>query len=284
MPKKMMKKSGARKGYRGKRNYRKKLAIGRAIANYNADTFKTTSTWIADVKTVSTDGGLTNYLYFDACALTGFASLANSQQFFLYKKIFDQYRVTGVTMSWKPKITQLTGLDTTTVPELTPNFDNIIWSAFDQDSPVPSSEKNIQVNRSCRRHKFTSAFKRSFRYKYPNGTWLDTSTNYQADAQGNVNPAIKMTGLYAHYGFYAQNIPAPMGAAPVNVGQVQITYHLVFRGQSFNNVGYDPEVDVVVIGANEPPMRPLSDVTKHTTIQTVTVTGLTNQNTDPITH
>lgn len=258
---------------RRQRNRKMKLMKGARLANYNAQGYKTTATWVADIK--STPNGLTNYVYFDACALEGVANVMKTNQHLLFRKIFDQYRVTGVTMKFIPRVTTLTQ-EALVDPAITPGYQGEVFSCFDIDSPIPSNLVGIQAHRSTRRHKITSKITRSFRYRYPNGMWLDSSTDYQSATLTNV----KQQGLYAHFGLYAEQWPVDSAnEVPLPVGRVEITYHIVYRGQAVTNLGIDETKGAVVITENEQPQKTPSDVVVWSAPQNVTITGLVNEST-----
>lgn len=240
-------------------------------SNYNANTYKTTCHWIADV---APKQGLllTNYLYFDACAHGTAAAIEKTAEHTLYRKIFDQYRITGVKMTWKPKVNVASASEV--AGGALNDFQGVVYSSYDVDSEIPSSIINLQTRRSTRQHRIFKAFSRTFKYKYPNGMWLDTNVDY------TTNPSTpRELGWLAHFGIYGEDLPELSGAITDKaLGTVEITYSVVYRGQTITNAGYDADKDIVVLGNNEVPSKAQSDIVPHSGYQSVTVTGLANLN------
>lgn len=246
--KKGMKKTAPRRQYRRKAG---KARVGRAIANKNSNTFKTTCKWNA---TSTLTGGVTvdNYVYIDACALQGVASVPQTREYSVYSKLFDQYRVTGVTLKVVPRATTSdVVLEASTPVDASNQF---VYSAFDIDSPIPSSILAIQTMRSCRKHSTLKPIVRTFKYKYGDNSWLDTATDYGSGAPVS-NWLSK--GLYAHFGLYGENMYANTSTPWATI---EILYHVVFRGQRLVNVSQD-ESGQIVLGNPEAEMKVPSSLT-----------------------
>lgn len=245
--KKGMKKTAPRRQYRRKGA---KARIARAVKNVNANTFKTTCRWNADVG-VTSGVTVSNYVYFDASALQGYARIGLTREYAIYSKLFDQFRVTGVTMRVVPRSNTQDLIIASTTP-VTENG-SYVFSAFDVDSVIPSNLNAIQTMRSARKHSILKPFTRVFRYKYGDSSWLDTATDYSS---GTPLSNWLAKGLYAHFGFYSENLNLRTDQPWATV---EIQWHIVFRGQRLVNVSQD-ESGQIVLGNPEAEMKPLTEV------------------------
>lgn len=249
MPKTMKKQAQGRVPRAPRRFQKTRLA--KSVANTNSNTFKTTCKWNA---TSTLTSGITvgNYVYIDSCALQGVAAVAQTREFSVYSKLFDQYRVTGVTMRIVPRAStsDVTLSASTPVDE----SNQFVYSAFDVDSPIPSSILAIQTMRSCRKHSTLKPIVRTFKYKYGDNSWLDTATDYSS---GTPVSNWLSKGLYAHFGIYGENVYANMSTPWATI---ELLYHVVFRGQRLVNVSQD-EAGQVLLGNPEAEMKPPSSLT-----------------------
>jgi len=243
---------GAKKGMRkGRKMLRKK-----AISNMNANTFSTACRWNAGTIAMTGTGPVANYIYGSGSALSGVWSVKQTREFAVYSKIFDQYRVTGVTLRYYPR-GNVESISEANVQNASAGFPSsqYIFSSFDIDSPLPSNINAIQTLRSTRKHNLLKSWTRSFRYTYKDNSWLDTDLSY--DTSPPVSNWVAK-GLYGNFGFYAENVPyAPGSGSPV-VAQVEVIYHVVFRGQRLVNVSQTEDGNIT-IGNPEPDMKPQSD-------------------------
>lgn len=246
-----------------RRRFRKgarKMALKRAITNKNQNTFSTACKWNAGITITPGPGGSgpTNYLYFTSSALTGTASLQYTREHVLFSKIYDQYRVTGVTMKFIPAFNVANIADALEFGQES----QVLYSSWDMDSALPSSSAAIQTLRSTRKHNIRRPFKRTFRYTYKDNSWLDTGSTY------DVAPPVSnwvSKGLYGNFGFYGENLPYPTTEA-ITVGQIEVIYHVVYRGQRLVNVSQD-ESGQILLGNPEPTMKPTSDLVVTTTLK-----------------
>lgn len=249
--KKPMRRRRARKG--------RKMALKRAITNKNQNTFSTACRWNASIQVTPGPGGSgpQTFLYFTTSALDGVAQLAYTREHVVYSKLFDQYRITGVTMRFIPQFTQTMLVDQASVP--TGLIGNFIYSSWDQDNAIPSSLQPIQTLRSTRKHDFRRKIARSFRYTYKDNSWLDTDTDYNSTRLSNWISK----GLYGNFGVYAENLPYDP-ADPTNgvAGSIEVVYHVVYRGQRIVNVS-QTEGGLVTLGNPEADVKPVSTLIVH---------------------
>lgn len=243
MPKKQMRRRVPRRA--------PKMALKRAITNKNQNTFSTSARWNASIQMTAGPGvsGPSTFLYFTTSALDGVAQLAFTREHVVYSKLFDQYRVTGVTMRFIPSV-NMTTLSTSAVTS-----QGFIYSSWDQDNAIPSSLQPIQTLRSTRKHDFRRKIARSFRYTYKDNSWLDTDTDYGSTRLSNWISK----GLYGNFGLYAENLPY---AATDLAGSIEIVYHVVYRGQRIVNVSQTEE-GLVTLGNPEADVKPVSTLIVH---------------------
>lgn len=249
----------------------RKMALKRAITNKNQNTFSTACRWEAGVSAISGSGPVQNYVYGSGSALAGAYSLASTREYQVYSKIFDQFRVTGVTLKYIPRA-NVQSVSEVNVQSASSGFPTtqVIYSSWDEDGAIPSSVGAIQTMRSTRKHSLLRTWKRSFRYTYKDNSWLDTDTQY------DVTPALsnwKSKGLYGNFGFYGENVPFSPGAvgSPV-VAQMEVIYHVVFRGQRLINVSLD-ESGQILLGNPEPEMKEQSGFEVHTVLKPLSDTN-----------
>lgn len=255
-----------RMGMKGKRS------AGKARAKYNNNTFSTTCRWVADLY-ATTGVTVDNYVSFDMTPLSGASAVYNTRDYTVWSKVFDQYRITSATVTFtsRANVFDIGSLASETVPysEASTNY---LFSAFDRDSAVPTNLQAIQTLRSCSKHNILKTFTRSYRFKYPNNTWIDTDSSTPKEIW-------KACGLEAHYGIYGENLPFPSAFLLQSnpIGSIQVVYHVVFRGQRLVNVGLDKENNQVVLGTPEPDMKVPSNVTVRSGMQNITTTPLDNE-------
>lgn len=283
MPRKFVSKRGRRVRKMRRIMKRKSLARkarGLALANYNAAQFHTKATWVADVRATPIVDSLNNYVLFDNCAFGTASGIDKTNQHVLFKKIYDQFRIKAVKMKFYPRFNVSTVGDAAAADAQTqltqPQYTAEMWTVYDRDSKIPSNLIDIQAHPSARRHRIGRTLTRSFKYRYPNGNWIDTNQDYNTTPP---NLFLKEQGLYAHQGFYAQNYPAIMDESLPVVGRVEITYYVVYRGLVLTNIGIDAEKDIVVLSSNEVAQKDPSDVVPYTGVQSVSVSGLVNNST-----
>lgn len=243
------KKTAPRRQYRRKAPmYRRK---GRAVANTNSNSFKTACKWNA-VQTVSSGVTVDNYIYFDTSALVGVANVATTREYSVYSKLFDQFRITGVTMKIVPRATTADVVLQASSPVDASN--QFVYSAFDVDSSIPSNIQAIQTMRSVRKHSTLKPIVRTFKYKYGDNSWLDTATDYTS---GLPLSNWLSKGLYAHFGIYGENLYVN---AATPWATIEIIYHVVFRGQRLVNVS-QTEDGLITLGNPEATMKEISPIT-----------------------
>lgn len=248
-----MKKAGIRRRRVPRKG--RKMALKRAVTNKNGNTFSTAARWNAVIASTPGPGspGPESYVYFSASALQGTSAIKYTREHAVYSKLFDQFRITGVTMRFIPKVSMTTLTDefTTTANQVT------MFSAWDQDGPLPSASAPIQTMRSCRKHDFRRKFSRTFRYTYKDNSWLDTGSDYESTQVSNW----VSKGLYGNYGFYGENLPIDPGS-PDNgvIGTIEVLYHVVYRGQRLVNIS-ETEDGLIQLGNPDAPVKPQSALT-----------------------
>lgn len=244
------KKRGGRKSVAGKRR------AGKVRANYNNSQLKMDGK-INGSLFVTQGVTVTNYSYFDVCALTGNTSALLTREYQVYSKLFDQFRITGVTLNIKPRMNVQTLTDSY-VPH--PGDSQTVFSAFDVDSPIPSNLAAIQTMKSARKHSILKQFTRTFKYKYNDNSWLDTSGNYSTVLSNWLSK-----GLYAHFGLYGENM---LFSSNTPWCEFQLIYHFVFRGPKAMNVSKD-DLGNIILGEPEPEMKPLSSIELTTVLKPI---------------
>lgn len=246
---------------------RRKFGLKKALTNMNQNSFSTACRWEAGIGIVPGEGSVSNYVYFSSSALQGVCAVKNTREFAVYSKLFDQFRITGVSLKFIPRASVQSVSEVNAQIVATPSIPStqIAYSSWDQDSAIPSSVAAIQTMRSTRKHDMLKTWKRSFRYTYKDNSWLDTGLTYDV-VPGVSNWVSK--GLYGNFGFYGENLPfVPGDGAPI-IGQVEIIYHVVFRGQRLVNVS-ETEDGLVTLGNPEPTMKPLSTLDVQTKLKDV---------------
>lgn len=244
-----------RKG--GRRNAKK--ALKKRVSNMNANSFSTRAVWNAGLTLTAGNVGtpVLNYVYGSGSALQGVWSVQQTREYAVYSKLFDQFRVTGVTLRYIPRANVQSINEAVAQNQANLNaYNNTIYSSYDVDSAIPSSLQPIQTMRSTRKHSFMKKWSRSFRYTYKDNTWLDTDLDYSGTKLSN----FLAKGLYANFGFYGENLAVSPANSPPTIAQLEVIYHIVFRGQRLVNVSQD-ESGNIVLGTPEPDMKPLSEFT-----------------------
>jgi len=160
-------------------------------------------------------------------------ALKVSTEFALYRQMFDQFRVLGVTMKVMPKVT----VSETAAMTLASGTDMTVgkcvyYTIIDRDGTVPSSISAINKYSSRKVHKTTSSVTRSYNVNYEGkNTWFDCqNVNDMPDIQ-------KSLGLWGGISVYAESLPEQTGTLfNLPWADVEIVYRLAFRGKSLVGV------------------------------------------------
>jgi len=185
------------------------------------------------------------------------APLLYSTEFALYRQMFDQFRILGMTVKVIPKATMtdatalVNGLNG--LPGLTLGR-NVYYTVIDRDGTVPSQLSAIKKYASHKVHKMTSSATRSYSVKYdgPN-QWLDCQdVNGLQDVQ-------KSLGIWGGISVYGESFMEPSGTILNQPWcDVEVTYRFSFRGKSLLGVAVGQDGSVTL---SQPDPQQLDPVT-----------------------
>jgi len=166
-------------------------------------------------------------------------NLTASSEFLAQSKLFDEFKVSHVKITYKPFYNVIT--PTTQVANADINL--YTWVDRDGGSPVSSAvdvPQKIQAYDSCRISKITKGFSRTMKLK----TWWTNCDRplisaFDATSQPWIN-----AGAVQQLSFFAQNVPI---TSAQNLGQITCEWHVQFRGKITPMYGYDPVSGSVIL-------------------------------------
>ena len=200
------------------------LAAGTLVTNYSLTVVSPLGT--------NTGTGVTNGAWY------------NNPEFILQRYNFDEVKLTGYTVRYKPVLTQLNLYDQSIAQQNIQNNANpILYSWIDRDSNTLSAsstnvtQKILQYD-SCKRHMFTKPFSRRVKV---NGVWLDTSSSTMTGQVSNTTTVYQTNhGLLSCLGIYGENLPwGALGGATEALGNIEVEWYFCFRGKRPVNLTLD---------------------------------------------
>jgi len=237
----------------GKKNWRKKPALSKAkrvvakaqrrAGKSNKDTFTTkcvTESTMIPVQGISAS----NYIYttvplFAQASTIGFWQNAKFQ---LYRKLYDQYRVTSVKIRVMPKGNVLDQYHAQ-ADSLNNSGDGLIHTVIDREGPTSMNIQQMTRYPSYKKYSVLKPFTRTYSIKYPAETWYQSREQYP-DSLALTTQIGGIGGIY----IYAENVledAAEVFNEPW--GTIICEYNVVWRGGMTSVFGYDPEADTVTL-------------------------------------
>lgn len=176
-------------------------------------------------------------------------NLFSNPEFILQRYNFDEVKITGFTVKCKPVVTMVGIYDQNSMGQQT-QTDSIIHTWVDRDSSTltGSSQNVVTKVKQYDSYKGFNCFKPWSRRVRVEGLWMDTSaavTVATSSAQGSVLQATK--GMLTTIGIYGQNLPFPAVAQQESWAQVEIIWHVQFRGKRPVNLSLDPATGALTV-------------------------------------
>jgi len=214
-------------------------------------------------------GGTLNYALsyyspFDSTASRFNGLLSNVQDFQVHLKLYDEFRLTGFTIRYRPTY----NMDSIALLQLNSTvWDTNIYTWVDRDgSYITSAATNvpdkIQSYDSCKMFDYKKAWSRHVKVAPRNG-WLDTRLGISTGGIDNnltANTLFKQQGYVQSLGIYAQNIPTEAVSATgnfCNLGMFQIDWHVQFRGKIPQNVTLNNDGSLTLVSIDKfAPIQP----------------------------
>lgn len=230
------------------RKFQKKVAKAKRANENNMDTHRMV---IKVSGVVNPQQGLTvsNYVYGfwspAASYLTPAQSnpLFNSTEFNLYRNLYDQFRVSSITLKLIPRATQTesTQLAIQTETAAITQGKGVYYSVEDRDGMAPSSLQSLKKYSSVKVHKFTARLSRTYPVKYAPNQWFDCQ-----DPAG-LQEVVRSVGLNGGITVYGESFPEVKNQIVNSTwADSEITYNLVFRGKAMVQLTTQPNGDVLV--------------------------------------
>ena len=264
-PRKMKKKGGARKG---KMSTNTKVQV--------AATYRLT----ADIVTAPTPGAASGVSanFFITPQHSQYFNVAQSQEFAVNSKLYDEFQVNSVTVKYRPTITDVPAslLTASTTPLSYTFVDHDGYAPLTLATGIPSK---ILTYDSCRVSRIDKGWTRTLRVN--KSWWQDTGFPViNPGAQNGAAQPYQNAGCVQVLGFYAERLPYPVST---NIGGIEITFKVRFRGKKPTSLSYDPASGTVMITPlssmgpflvpSNPP-RPIDEVLANDGIHLVCVDGV----------
>jgi len=239
----------------------------------NSDTFAITVKSIAQIVPVQ-GVSVANYIYTTIPLMSSALNVGVTQnaEFNLYKNMYDQVRINGLTIRVTPKANVFDAINGN-AENMTQSGDGLIHTVIDRDGP---STTNIQVMSrypSYKKYSVLKPFGRSYSIKWPTGIWLDTSNLYESP------DLLKQVGAFGGVYLYAENLLEDvLEVFNEPYGDIHVWYNVVFRGKTQGALSYDAETGGVTVRAVD--SLPLLSPTPLLNVRGSIADTLTTQTTD----
>lgn len=226
----------------GKKMYKKKVLKGKKADNTKVIE-KATFSYVEGINSFTSATGVGQYILYGYSPVnTAYVNVNKQQEFIVQSKLFDEYCITGMKVTYIPTFNYVASTTLTTTSN------GQMFSIVDRDgnAPIASSISvpvKLQAYTSCRRHHIAKTWSRFVKC---NRFWMDTnnSTVNPAGASNGATQAWTNAGLTQSLSFYAEQLNSP---ATSQFGQARIEWFVEFRGKKPANYGYDPVSDSVII-------------------------------------
>ena len=191
---------------------------------------------------IGVGNGASNYVYgyFSALGnqqgqfILGFQSNADYQ---VQRALYDEVKITGYTVKFKPAITMAGVYDQAVVNSTTQTMlEPVLWTFIDRDGtalPAMTAQIPNKIGQydSAKQHSCYKPISRHVRIK---GVWLDTEVIAACISAGSSvgTTNLVQAGLFSCLGLYGQNLPW-YGTLdkPEPYGKVEVHWHMCFRGK-----------------------------------------------------
>lgn len=168
------------------------------------------------------------------------ANIANHPEFMAQSKLYDEFKVTSVTVKFRPFITVQSYVNT-----LKPT-DNLIYTVIDRDggtivTAATNTVPALNTYDSCKSFAITKPWKRSMKLK---SWWTDCSApNVTPGSNPNIQPWINAGAIQTLH-VYVENLFIT-NMSPV--GELIFEYNVQFRGKKPVAFSYEPNSGSVII-------------------------------------
>ena len=228
-PGKMKKKKGARKG---------KMALNTKVQI--SATYRMTGDIVTLQGSSSQAGVSTNF--FVSPQHSQYFNVGQSQEFAVYSKLYDEFQVNSVTVKYRPTVTD--------VPPniLTASTTPLSYTFIDHDGYTPLAlatgiPGKILTYDSCKVGRIDKGWSRTMRVN--KSWWQDTGFPViNPSAQNGAAQPYQNAGCVQVLGFYTERLPYPVGT---NIGAVEITFKVRFRGKKPTTLSYHAPSGTVMI-------------------------------------
>jgi len=213
-------------------------------AKKNMDTFFLKARTVGNL--VPTQGvQVANYLY-NTFTLSGnqvsTMSYINNAEFNLYRLQYDKFRVNSVMVKVVPKANVLDQTAGQNDAAFNLVGDGMWHTVIDRDGNGPSNITALSRFPSYRKYDNKKPWSRSYSIKYPIGVWMDCQnpSNFDMDKSLGQQGGITIYGEnFLEDNFEAYNEP---------VGEIEVTYNIVFQGKTSNSLGASYDASGNLIG------------------------------------
>jgi len=220
----------------------RRRAAGRAGANTKVVervVYRTTLNSVPQQSTVGGVGAFINY-QFSPQHLT-YYNISQSSEFLAQRNMYDEFKITSMTVQFKPYATQTFPNNGTTT------LSTQCYTCIDRDGQVPVSTSmsvplKIMSYDSAKTHLLQKSWSRTMRLK---GWWTDTglATLNPALQNGTGQPWIN-AGAVQTLTHYGENLPFGVGSV---FGQYTVTWRVQFRGKKPVSFSYHAASGSVVL-------------------------------------
>lgn len=208
-------------------------------------------------RTIQASGGLTpvqgvavsNYVgtwWSPIPSLSSTASnpLFNLPEFTLFRNMYDQFRVNGVTVRLIPRIkTAEAGALVTAEGNGGLTYGKgVLWSVEDRDGVAPLSIASLKRYASVKTQSIYKTFQRSYRVNYRKANvWFDCQ-----DPAG-LNDVARSLGITGGITVYAESFPEPKNTIINDPWyDIEVKYYVVFKGKAIPSMTEDASGNVLV--------------------------------------
>lgn len=190
----------------------------------------------------------------------GYPNLYSNPEFVLQRYNFDEVKVTGFTVKFKPVVSMVGIYDQNSMGQQT-QTDSILHTWVDRDSnTLTASSQNVVAKvKMYDSYKGFNCFKPWSRKVRVEGLWMDTSSGVFGQTSSGIGTALQASkGMLTTLGIYGQNLPFPAVAQSESYGQVEIIWHVCFRGKRPASLSLDPITGALTVLPEEnfAPLQP----------------------------